>query len=176
MLQIWPLPRIATAHSTRPRDFERFMTFEEPANAGMADPVGLPAASASSAPNPLSAKLSQVLGTSYSDYAFKSAVESLGDTFVQNTPSARRQLRAHLELRDLQHSGAILAQYGKVLAVGKYLPVPLIPCTSLSIHSRPLSRRSRRLVTRCKLIAKQQDYRYHNLSPIQGSYNRAETK
>jgi hypothetical protein len=82
----------------------------------MADSVALSAAA--SGPNPLSAKLSQVLGTSYTDYAFKTAVEALGDTYTENTPTARRQLRANLELNDLQRSGALLLQYEKVIAVG----------------------------------------------------------
>ena len=79
--------------------------------------MALSAASPSSAQNPLSAKLSQVLGTSYTDYAFKGAVEALAATFPHNTPSARRQLRAQLELNDLQRSGALLLQYEKVIAV-----------------------------------------------------------
>jgi len=83
----------------------------------MAESMALSAASLSSAQNPLSAKLSHVLGTSYTDYAFKTAVESLADTFPHNTPNARRQLRAHLELNDLQRSGALLLQYEKVIAV-----------------------------------------------------------
>jgi hypothetical protein len=81
----------------------------------MADSVAL--SSAASGPNPLSARLSQVLGTSYTDYAFKTAVEALGDTYTQNTPNARRRLRANLELNDLQRSGALLRQYEKVVAV-----------------------------------------------------------
>jgi hypothetical protein len=84
----------------------------------MADSVALSAAA--SGPNPLSAKLSQVLGTSYTDYAFKTAVEALGDTYTQNSPSARRQLRSRLEFNDLQRSGALLLQYENVIAVANF--------------------------------------------------------
>ena len=67
--------------------------------------------------NPLSAKLSQVLGTSYTDYRVKSALENLGGQFTENTPTSRRQLRASLELQDIQSSGALLKQYEQVIIV-----------------------------------------------------------
>ena len=73
--------------------------------------------SLSSSQNPLSAKLSQVLGTSYTDYGVRSALESLGEQFTQNTPTSRRQLRASLELQDTQSTGALLRQYEQVIIV-----------------------------------------------------------
>jgi hypothetical protein len=71
----------------------------------------------SASQNPLSAKLSQVLGTSYADSGVRSALEALDGQFTQNTPTTRRQLRAVLELQDLESSGALLAQYEQVMAV-----------------------------------------------------------
>ena len=73
--------------------------------------------SLSSSQNPLSAKLSQVLGTSYTDYGVRSALESLGEQFTQNTPTSRRQLRAAIELQDIQSSGSLLRQYEQVITV-----------------------------------------------------------
>lgn len=73
--------------------------------------------SLSSTQNPLSAKLSQVLGTSYTDYGVRSALESLGEQFTQNSPTSRRQLRATLELQDIESSGALLRQYEQVITV-----------------------------------------------------------
>ena len=73
--------------------------------------------SLSATQNPLSAKLSQVLGTSYTDYGVRSALESLGEQFTQNTPTSRRQLRATLELQDIESSGALLRQYEQVITV-----------------------------------------------------------
>ena len=67
--------------------------------------------------NPLSAKVTQILGTSYTDYAVRSALEDLSLQFTENTPSSRRQLRANLELQDIQSAGALLEQYEQVLAV-----------------------------------------------------------
>ena len=67
--------------------------------------------------NPLSAKLTQVLGTSYTDYGVRAALESLGNQFTENTPNSRRQLRAALELQDIKSSGALLGQYEQVIAV-----------------------------------------------------------
>jgi hypothetical protein len=72
---------------------------------------------ASTSQNPLSAKLTEVLGASYTDFGVRSALESLSEKFTENTPSSRRQLRTSLELRDLQHSGALLKEYEKVIAV-----------------------------------------------------------
>ena len=71
--------------------------------------------------NPLSAKLSQVLGASYTDYGVRGALEALGEQFTPNgnTPNSRRQLRAALELQDIQRSGALLAQYEQVMAVSR---------------------------------------------------------
>jgi hypothetical protein len=73
--------------------------------------------SMSPAQNPLSAKLSQVLGTSYTDYSVKSALESLDPHFSENTPASRRQLRAALELLDIQSSGKLLEQYERLIDV-----------------------------------------------------------
>jgi hypothetical protein len=70
-----------------------------------------------SSQNPLSAKLSQVLGTSYTDYGVRSALESLDAQFSENTPVSRRQLRASLELLDIQSSGKLLGQYERVIDV-----------------------------------------------------------
>lgn len=70
-----------------------------------------------SSQNPLSAKLSQILGTSYTDYRLRSALESLGEHFAENTSTSRRQLRAKLELQDIQSSGALLRQYEQVITV-----------------------------------------------------------
>ena len=67
--------------------------------------------------NPLSAKVTQILGTSYTDYAVRSALENLSLQFTENTPSSRRQLRANLELQDIQSAGALLEQYEQVLEV-----------------------------------------------------------
>lgn len=69
--------------------------------------------------NPLSAKLSQVLGSSYTDYGVRAALEALGEQFTptDNTPNSRRQLRAALELQDIQRSGAMLTEYEQVIAV-----------------------------------------------------------
>jgi len=77
--------------------------------------------SLSASQNPLSAKLSQVLGTSYTDYGVRGALEALGKQFTpnHNTPNSRRQLRAALELQDIQRSGALLAQYEQVMAVSR---------------------------------------------------------
>src|SRR5271170_7773883 len=60
--------------------------------------------SLSSSQNPLSAKLSQVLGASYTDYGIRSALEALGEQFSENTTTSRRQLRGTLELQDIQSS------------------------------------------------------------------------
>ena len=70
-----------------------------------------------SSQTPLSTKLNHILGTSYTDYSIKSALECLGDQFVDNTPTARRQLRAQLELQEIQASGALLEQYEHVISV-----------------------------------------------------------
>lgn len=75
----------------------------------------------SSSQNPLSAKLSQVLGTSYADSGVRAALESLDDQFAQNTHTTRRQLQATLELQDIQSSGALLAQYEQVISVSLIL-------------------------------------------------------
>jgi cbb3-type cytochrome oxidase cytochrome c subunit len=77
--------------------------------------------SLSGSQNPLSAKLSQVLGTSYTDYAVRRALEALGEQFSpnDNTANSRRQLRAALELQDIQRSGALLAQYEQVITVSR---------------------------------------------------------
>jgi len=75
--------------------------------------------SLSGSQNPLSAKLSQVLGTSYTDYGVRAALEALSEQFTptDNTPNLRRQLRSVLELQDIQRSGALLAQYEQVMVV-----------------------------------------------------------
>ena len=70
-----------------------------------------------SAQNPLAAKLSQVLGTSYTDYGIRTALEALGSEFSENTPAVRRQLRATLERRDIESAGALLGQYEQIVAV-----------------------------------------------------------
>ena len=75
------------------------------------------AESVSALQNPLSSKLSQVLGTSYTDYGVRTALESLGDQFPENNPTSRRQLRAALELGDIQNWGALLEQYEQVISV-----------------------------------------------------------
>jgi hypothetical protein len=67
--------------------------------------------------NPLSAKLTQVLGSSYTDYGVRQALESLDGTFTVNTTSSRRQLRAAFELRGIETSGVLLAQYEQVISV-----------------------------------------------------------
>jgi hypothetical protein len=68
--------------------------------------------------NPLSAKLTQVLGSSYTDYGVRQALESLdGGPFALNVSSSRRQLRAAFELRGLETSGVLLNQYEQVIAV-----------------------------------------------------------
>lgn len=67
--------------------------------------------------NPLSAKLSQVLGSSYTDYGVRQALGSLDDKFTENTPTSRRQLRATFELVDIERSGALLTQYEQVISV-----------------------------------------------------------
>lgn len=71
-----------------------------------------------SSQNPLSAKLSQVLGTSYTDYGVRSALQSLDTQFSENTPNSRRRLRTALELLDIQSSGRLLEQYERVIDVG----------------------------------------------------------
>jgi len=75
------------------------------------------AESLSASQNPLSAKLSQVLGTSYADSSVRSALEALNEQFTQNTPTTRRMLRASFEWQDIQQSGALLAQYEHIIAV-----------------------------------------------------------
>jgi len=77
--------------------------------------------SLSGSQNPLSAKLSQVLGTSYTDYGVRAALEAVGEQFTttDNTPNSRRQLRAALEFQDIQRSGALLTQYEQVIAVSR---------------------------------------------------------
>jgi len=84
--------------------------------------------SLSTSQNPLSAKLSQVLGTSYTDYGVRVALEALGEQFTptDNTPNSRRQLRAALELQDIQRSGALLAQYEQVITASDLSFLPLI--------------------------------------------------
>ena len=79
--------------------------------------------SVSGSQNPLSTKLSQVLGTSYTDYGVTAALEALGERLkpTDNTPTSRRQLRAAIELQDIQRSGALLAQYEQVIAVSTLL-------------------------------------------------------
>ena len=67
--------------------------------------------------NPLSAKLSQVLGSSYTDYGVRQALGSLDDNFTENTPASRRHLRASFELIDIEKSGALLTQYEQVISV-----------------------------------------------------------
>jgi hypothetical protein len=67
--------------------------------------------------NPLSAKLSQVLGSSYTDYGVKRALGSLDESFAENTPTSRRRLRATFESIDIEQSGAILTQYEQVISV-----------------------------------------------------------
>jgi len=77
--------------------------------------------SLSGSQNPLSAKLSHVLGTSYTDYGVRAALEALSEQFTptENTPNSRRQLRAALELQDIQRSGALLGQYEQVITVSR---------------------------------------------------------
>jgi hypothetical protein len=77
------------------------------------------AESLSGSQNPLSAKLAQVLGASYADSGVRAALESLDDKLTQNTPTTRRQLRAALELQDIQSSGTLLVHYEQVIAVPK---------------------------------------------------------
>jgi len=67
--------------------------------------------------NPLSAKLSQVLGSSYTDYGVKRALGSLDENFAENTPTSRRRLRVTFESVDIEQSGAILTQYEQVISV-----------------------------------------------------------
>jgi hypothetical protein len=78
-------------------------------------------ADASTSQNPLSAKLTEVLGASYTDFGVRSALEALSEQFAENTPNSRRQLRTSLELRDLQNSGALLKEYEKVIVVTNIL-------------------------------------------------------
>jgi hypothetical protein len=72
--------------------------------------------------NPLSAKLAQVLGSSYTDYGVRQALGSLDEKFTENTPTSRRNLRATFELIDIEKSGALLTQYEQVISV-----IPLVP-------------------------------------------------
>ena len=71
----------------------------------------------SASQNPLSAKLTQVLGSSYTDYGVRQALESLDGHLTLNVSSSRRQLRAAFELRGLETSGVLLNQYEQVIAV-----------------------------------------------------------
>jgi hypothetical protein len=73
--------------------------------------------------NPLSAKLSQVLGTSYTDYGVRLALGSLDERFTENTPTSRRNLRATFELIDIEKSGALLTQYEQVISVSPAVPI-----------------------------------------------------
>lgn len=74
--------------------------------------------------NPLSSKLSQVLGSSYTDYGVRQALGSLEDNFTENTPTSRRHLRATFELIDIEKTGALLTQYEQIISVIPTVPVP----------------------------------------------------
>jgi hypothetical protein len=79
--------------------------------------VNAMAESIASGQNPLSAKLSQVLGSSYTDYGVRQALGSLDETFSESTPTSRRQLRATFELIEIEQSGSLLTEYRQVISV-----------------------------------------------------------
>jgi len=76
--------------------------------------------------NPLSAKLSQVLAASYTDYGVRQALGSLDEKFTENTQTSRRNLRASFELVDIDKSGAVLTQYEQVISVRRCAPNPCL--------------------------------------------------
>jgi len=67
--------------------------------------------------NPLSTKLSYVLGTSFTDYGLRQALESLDNQFPENTQTSRRHLRDEFEWRSIESARELLDNYAQVVAV-----------------------------------------------------------
>jgi conserved oligomeric Golgi complex subunit 6 len=73
---------------------------------------------ASTTQAPLSTRVSQVLGTSFTDYGLREALESLDNNqFVENSHASRRQLRQRFESQSIKDAGDVLEHYLKVAQV-----------------------------------------------------------
>jgi len=66
---------------------------------------------------PLSTRLTQVLGSSFTDYGVREALESLDGQLLENNPTSLRRLRAQFESSSIRHAGELLDNYAQVVSV-----------------------------------------------------------
>ncbi|KAM4057996.1 conserved oligomeric complex COG6 domain-containing protein [Hirsutella rhossiliensis] len=71
-------------------------------------------AGASKASNPLTAKVTAILSTSYSDVEFREALSLLDDRGIENNAKTRRQIRLDIHKEVIDSNGAIIDEFGHV--------------------------------------------------------------
>lgn len=89
-----------------------------PINTGLPSPQRPLVVGASKASNPLTAKATAILSTSYSDFEFREALSLLDDRGIENNAKTRRQIRLSIHKEVIDSNGAIIDEFGHVAEVG----------------------------------------------------------
>lgn len=85
-------------------------------SAGLASPP-TPSGTASRGTNPLAAKVTTVLSTSYSDTEFRDALSLVDERGIQNDARTRRHIRLDLQREVIDSNGEIISEFGYVAEV-----------------------------------------------------------
>lgn len=67
--------------------------------------------------NAISAKLTSILSTSFTDADIREALQILDEKHLQNTPDTRRNLRADAQREVIERNGDIVKDFGQVAEV-----------------------------------------------------------
>lgn len=84
-----------------------------PLSPGLPSSLGLVGRSS----NPISAKVTTVLSTSYADSEFRDALTLLDERGVSNSAETRRQLRLDVQKDVIESNGQIITEFGRVAEV-----------------------------------------------------------
>lgn len=114
-----------------------------PLSAGLSSPRSPSVNGAPKASNPLTAKVTAILSTSYSDVEFREALSLLDSRGIENNAKTRRQIRLDIHKEVIDSNGAIIDEFGHVAEVGPPLTqlqrgLVLTACTSNCASLEPL--------------------------------------
>lgn len=84
---------------------------------GAATPPISPGETPGSRSTALSNKLNNALSASYADSDIRTALETLDERGIQNTPETRRQLRLDVQKEVIDNNSRIIQDFGKVAGV-----------------------------------------------------------